>query len=221
MFFKTSSYGLCGLFNKDPGLLKDHADFSIGGRLQSMRKSMVSACEEERTSCHFHPSLLSPLLLLWDKESPCEAHRCVSVLWWCWVPGRAGGTTGGTHLKSWVTVGPLSHIGLLKARPLEGLEKRQEVLSQHAQPMVGCVLQGRGRFSTPASAESKKHRMSWSSYLHGWVRTGDPPFCFTSLCPLYRNVFDVFLLEGEKLAAFFSSGLLLKFSLSSTKTVIH
>lgn len=48
-----------------------------------------------------------------------------------------------------------------------------------------------------------------------------PPFCFTSLCPLCRNVFDVFLLEGEKLIAFFSSGLLPKFSLSSSKTVIH
>lgn len=92
VLLKTSSYELCGLFKKDPSLLKDHAGFSV-------------VHEEDGTFCSFNPSLLSPLLLWWNKKSCWEARRRVSVLWWCWVPGRAGGTAGGAHLESWVGVG--------------------------------------------------------------------------------------------------------------------
>lgn len=93
VLLKTSSCELCELFKKDPSLLKDHAGFSV-------------VHEEGGTSCSFSPSLLSPLLLWRDEKSRWEAGRRVSVPWWCWVPGRAGGTAGGAHLESWVGAGP-------------------------------------------------------------------------------------------------------------------
>lgn len=43
-------------------------------------------------------------------------------MWQCWVPGRAGGTAGGVHLKNWVGAGPWW--------PRKGLEERKEVPSQ-------------------------------------------------------------------------------------------
>lgn len=73
VLLKTSSYELCRLFRKDPR--KDHDGFSV-------------VHEEDGNSCSFNPSLLSPLLLRWDKKRCWEACRCVAVPWWCWVPAR-------------------------------------------------------------------------------------------------------------------------------------
>lgn len=60
MLLKTSSYEMCGLFRKDPSLLKDHTGFSI-------------VHEDGETSCSFLHFWLFPLLLWWDKKSCQEA----------------------------------------------------------------------------------------------------------------------------------------------------
>lgn len=69
LFLNTFSCGLCGLFKKEARLLKYHAGLSV-------------AHEEDGNSCSFNPSLMSPLLLWWDKKGHWEVHTC--------VPGDAG-----------------------------------------------------------------------------------------------------------------------------------
>lgn len=89
VFLKTFSYGPRGLFQKETRLLKYHSGLSL--------------VPESMNSCSFNPSLMSPLLLWWDKKGHWETR----------VSGRAGcqeGQEGRLECASPNWVGVISQL---------------------------------------------------------------------------------------------------------------